>query len=310
MEGIDWSDIASILPAILSLVLLEGLLSADNALVLAVMVQHLPKHQQKRALRYGIWGAFFFRLIAVIFAYQLIQFWQLKLLGGMYLVFLAIKHFGGGHEEPSVGEVPKRRFGQGFWATVVNVELADIAFSIDSILAAVAMVEGLPEDLQRNQTLALGIIYVGGILGIVMMRLVAGGFLVILNKYPGLASGAYFLVGWIGLKLVGSGMHAAFHAADYQLTHELLPAITGGVESVATQADPVKDWRDLVPRWIRTLPWEIDDRLFWAGMALIVVASLLYRPRRRRRLDGEPGPLAEVVRTAEEGRSPGVGESA
>lgn len=296
MAGIGWSEIASILPAIVSLVLLEGLLSADNALVLAVMVQHLPKHQQKRALRYGIWGAFFFRLIAVIFAYQLIQFWQLKLLGGLYLVYLALKHFlggDGGHDEAGA---PRRRFGQGFWATVINVELADIAFSVDSILAAVAMVEGLPANLQRNQTLALGIIYVGGILGIVMMRMVAGMFLVLLNKYPGLAGGAYLLVGWIGLKLVGSGLHAAFHAADYRLTHELLPAFTAGIESVATQADPSKDWRDLLPGWVRTFPWEMDDRLFWAGMVAILVGSLLYRPRRAARTGAEAETVAEAAR--------------
>ncbi len=281
IEGIGWSEIQFILPAIVSLVLLEGLLSADNALVLAVMVQHLPKEQQKRALRYGIWGAFFFRLIAVIFAYQLIQYWQLKLLGGLYLIYLAAKHFtshsGDGEESGS----PKRRFGQSFWGTVVNVELADIAFSIDSILAAVAMVEGLPEPLQKNTVLALTIIYIGGILGIVMMRMVAGVFLVVLNKYPGLASGAYLLVGWIGLKLIGSGLHAAFHAADYRLTHELLPALTGGIESLATHVNPSKDWRDLIPTEIRRFPWEMPDWLFWVGMGSILLGSLLYRPRKR-----------------------------
>ena len=93
MWGITPTEIPSILVAVLTLVLLEGLLSADNALVLAVMVRHLPKHQQTRALRYGIWGAFVFRLIAVVFAYQLIQFWFLKVIGGAYLIYLTLKHF-------------------------------------------------------------------------------------------------------------------------------------------------------------------------------------------------------------------------
>lgn len=310
MGDISWLDVRYILPAVVSLVVLEGLLSADNALVLAVMVRHLPKHQQKRALRYGIWGAFIFRAIAVVFAYQLIQYWQIKLLGGVYLLYLAIKHVldGGSHGETheSTGTF-KARFGRGFWATVVNVELADIAFSIDSILAAVAMVEGLPERLQGNQTLALTIIYTGGILGIVMMRLVAGLFLVILNRYPGLASGAYVLVGWIGLKLIGGGIHSAFHGARYLISHELIPVFTGGLDVVANEGNPVKDWRDYVPRAMREFPWEMPDWLFWVGMFTILAVSLLYRPRRDRKVVS-PTPAAGPAVDLELSASPNVSE--
>ena len=138
MWGIVASDIPLILGTVVWLVLLEGLLSADNALVLAVMVRHLPQREQRHALRYGIWGAFIFRLIAVILSTQLMNFWQFQVVGGLYLLYLAVSHFlsGGGDEH----DQPRRlRFGSGFWATVVAVELADIAFSIDSIVAAVAM---------------------------------------------------------------------------------------------------------------------------------------------------------------------------
>jgi YkoY family integral membrane protein len=248
-------DLPTIALTIATLVLLEGLLSADNALVLAVMVQHLPAHQQKRALRYGIWGAFVFRAIAVVFAYQLTKYWQLKLLGGLYLVGLALKHFlthgGGGHD----GSERKKK-GGGFWWTVLNVELADIAFSVDSILAAVALVEALPPKLQANNTLALCIIYAGGVLGIIMMRLVAGMFLLLLNRYQGLASGAYVLVGWIGLKLLGSGIHSGIHNPRHGA------------------------WADQLPTWVRHFPWEMHDGLFWVGMALIAFASLAYRSDR------------------------------
>ena len=56
------------------LVLLEGLLSADNALVLAVMVRHLPKNQQRRVLFWGIWGAVGFRVLALLAASILLHF--------------------------------------------------------------------------------------------------------------------------------------------------------------------------------------------------------------------------------------------
>ena len=89
----DWSvalnvsDVISIVGAIFTLVLLEGLLSADNALVLAVMVRHLSHRLQTRALRYGIVGAFAFRLIAVVFSASLLDYWIFKVVGGFYLVF-------------------------------------------------------------------------------------------------------------------------------------------------------------------------------------------------------------------------------
>jgi YkoY family integral membrane protein len=281
MAGLSWTDLPAVGLAIAWLVLLEGLLSADNALVLAVMVRHLPKTQQKRALRYGIWGAFLFRAIAVAFAYQLIQFWQLKLLGGLYLVYLAAKHFLGGSAVESPHEAPRApRFGNGFWATVVNVELADIAFSIDSILAAVAMVEGLPQPLQENHTVALTIIYIGGVLGIIMMRLVAGVFLIVLNRYHGLAGGAYLLVAWIGLKLIGSGIHSGFHTPAVPALWQVIgPAFTCGLSEVASQALPPVDQQYWVPGWVRDLPWEMPDWFFWAGMVMIVIGSLFYRPR-------------------------------
>ncbi len=268
MWGIEAADLPSILLAVGSLVILEGLLSADNALVLAVMVRHLPdKNEQKRALRYGIWGAFVFRFIAILTASYLLRFWFLKVLGGAYLLFLSAKHLIFPHPEHHGDEVPKRRFGSGFWATVINVELADIAFSIDSILAALAMARGLPQHLQDHPMLTLGIVYLGGILGIIAMRFVAGFFLTLLDRFKGLAMGAYWLVAWIGLKLVGSGLHDAFNPKQYPLDI---------------------GWRASIPGPIKTFRWEMPDVMFWSGMGLIILVSLLYRPRKAGPVEAEP----------------------
>src|ERR671914_1812568 len=81
------------------LVVLEGLLSADNALVLAILVLGLPRHQQRKALRYGILGAFGFRFLATVFAAYMIGLAWVKLLGALYLLYLPIKHFSGGDAE-------------------------------------------------------------------------------------------------------------------------------------------------------------------------------------------------------------------
>src|SRR3954471_2574372 len=77
------------------LIALEGLLSADNAMVLAVLVLGLPKAQQRQALRYGIVGAFAFRSIATLLAVYLIRLAWVKLAGAGYLLYLTYHHFSG-----------------------------------------------------------------------------------------------------------------------------------------------------------------------------------------------------------------------
>ena len=201
MWGLAVNQIPMVGMTVLWLVFLEGLLSADNALVLAMMVRHLPKTEQKRALRYGIWGAFAFRLVAVMLASYLLALWYLKVAGGVYLLYLALAHVvtrrNGDDSKP-------RRVEKGFWFTVLLVELADIAFSIDSILAAVALAEEM-DGLTNNEKFAM--VVTGGILGIITMRFVAGYFISLLDRFKGLESGAYGLVAWIGLKLIASGLH-------------------------------------------------------------------------------------------------------
>ncbi|WZO97734.1 hypothetical protein EP7_004780 [Isosphaeraceae bacterium EP7] len=271
MWALTLPDIGVLAWTVLFLVILEGLLSADNALVLAVMVRHLPKEGQKHALRYGIIGAFAFRAIAVLFAASLLDYWFLKLFGGLYLLYLAIGHlFSGDHG--SEGGTASRP-GYGFWRTVFNVEVADIAFSIDSILAAVAMADGLREDLRDtvianilgfDLTIELAVVYAGGILGIITMRFVAGYFLILLERFAGLAAGAYVLVAWIGLKLVGEGIHTALHPTGLRGKHIDLPA---------------GDWRLGLPESVRNFAFEMPDWLFWGGMISILIASMLYRPK-------------------------------
>ncbi|MCE2937671.1 MAG: hypothetical protein LW819_00005, partial [Fimbriimonadaceae bacterium] len=124
------------LGAIGFLILLEGLLSADNALVLAIMVKHLPDKLQKKALLYGLGGAFVFRFLAIIFATFILNLWWLQLVGAAYLLWLPIKHFLNKAGEHSANPIKQR----GFWQTVIAVELTDIAFAVDSVLAAVGTV--------------------------------------------------------------------------------------------------------------------------------------------------------------------------
>ena len=188
------------LATIALLVALEGLLSADNAMVLAVLVLGLPKPEQRKALRYGIVGAFAFRILAILLAAYLIQVQIVMLIGAAYLLWLAIMHFRG-HADTAERRRPKRAQSwmglSAFWATVLKVELTDIVFAIDSILVAVAM------------SSKLWVIITGGILGVIAMRLVIGQLLVLVNRYPALVDGAFIIIGWVGIKLLLEYLHVA-----------------------------------------------------------------------------------------------------
>lgn len=192
----DWNNWLLI---IFNLVLIESLLSVDNAAVLATMVLDLPPHQRARALRYGIIGAYVFRGLSLIFATYLLQIWWLKPLGGLYLLYLAINYFYRKATPQSEDDALNKRASKlynytigwmgPFWATVVAVEIMDMAFSIDNVFAAVAFTNNIY------------LICIGVFIGILAIRFVAQWFIALLGRFPFLEASAFIVIGILGLKL-------------------------------------------------------------------------------------------------------------
>jgi YkoY family integral membrane protein len=181
-----------------NLVIIESLLSVDNAAVLATMVGDLPKEQRKKALQYGIFGAYIFRGLCILFASFLIKFWFLKPLGGLYLLYLAYNQFKArpAHDDEAIDKEKSWFYRHTigllgkFWATVALIELMDLAFSIDNVFAVVAFTDNL-------------ILICGGVfIGILAMRLVAQAFVLLMGKYPFLETAAFVVIGLLGLKLM------------------------------------------------------------------------------------------------------------
>jgi YkoY family integral membrane protein len=198
---VQWETAVTIVPSdfltIALLVLLEGLLSADNAMVLAVLALGLPREDRKKALRYGILGAFAFRSVALLFGLYLIGLSLVKLAGGLYLLYLPFRHFFGEHEGGGRGVAPAKPWLglSAFWATVVKVELTDIVFAVDSIVVAVAMSQ------------KAWVVLSGGVLGIIAMRLVIGQLLSVVERYPILVDGAFVIIAWVGFRLLVQYVH-------------------------------------------------------------------------------------------------------
>ena len=196
-------DIQAGLLIILNLIVIESLLSVDNAAVLATMVMDLPKHQREKALKYGIIGAYVFRGICLALAAWLVTIWWLKPLGGLYLLYLAFDYFRKKNAKKNEEEeqVDKSKswiyrstvglFGS-FWATVALVEVMDLAFSIDNVFAAVAFTDHIY------------LIYIGVFIGILAMRFVAQAFVKLMEKFTFLETVAFVVIGVLGVKLTSS----------------------------------------------------------------------------------------------------------
>jgi YkoY family integral membrane protein len=243
-QHLAWSD----LWVVGLLVVLEGVLSIDNALVLGLLAKRLPPRQRPRALTYGLFGAFVFRILAIGTASFLLQWTVVKLLGGGYLVYIAVKHLffesqeehGGSVVEGPEGDpalvdaatgrelspeqelleleervpvplpddvahpVPETRASVlAFWKTVFVIELTDIAFAVDSILAAIALVGSKPKHLPDEVAHPkLWVVVTGGMLGVALMRFAAVLFIRLLEKFPRFETAAYLLVTVIGGKLL------------------------------------------------------------------------------------------------------------
>ncbi len=197
------------------LAILEGILSVDNSLVLAILVRSLPKEQQKKALTYGIVGAFVFRILALIFAAYLIKLMIFKLIGGGYLIYIAMKHMFFFYKEDA--HRPGKAVSGNFWRTVGVVELTDIAFSIDSITTAVAMSDKLV------------IVWAGGILGIIFLRFVATAMIRLLEKLPKLEDLAYQLIFFIGIKLFLDAFHVEMEHGIFWMMMGVIMTLGGSL---------------------------------------------------------------------------------
>jgi len=251
------------------LVVLEGMLSIDNALVLGLLAKRLPKNEQAKALWYGLAGAFVFRFVAVLTASLLLRWTFAKFLGGAYLVYIAVRHLffeskeqenekivldaqghpilvgeetnepiGEAQEETEIRErVPvymtaetRKRLGlASFWPTVLIIELTDIAFAVDSILAAIAMVGSAPKGWPATAPHPkLWVVVLGGLIGLMLMRVAARWFIYLLERFPRFEVSAYLLVIVIGLKLLadwGFNSDWSFNTHDEQ--NQVVPTWIG-----------------------------------------------------------------------------------
>jgi YkoY family integral membrane protein len=241
--------------ALLVIIGLEGLLSADNALVMGVLVKNLPEKKRKKALFYGIVGAYVFRFAALFAISFVSNVWQVQALGALYLLYLGIKNVvkkDDAEQEDSDNNSKQIDGSQSLWKVILKVELTDIAFAIDSILAAVAIAVALPNtglpSFGGMDGGKFAVIFIGMAVGLAFIRFAANYVVKYMRKYPVIEKAAFIIVAWVGVKLL-----------------------------VHTLAHPDVQWGLITEEFTHSTWWKV---IFWGVMLLIVAVSIILARKR------------------------------
>jgi YkoY family integral membrane protein len=187
------------LPKLFFLAFLEIILSTDNAIVIGLLAARLPEKLRSKALYIGLVSAFFIRALTVILLSFFIKYRWVQILGAGYLLFLAGQYFVR-EKKPIPDDLQKRSL----WKAIALIELFDVIFAFDSILAAVAFVSSNnPQEFHSK----IWIVYVGGMIGLIGIRFAAHIFTKFISKFPNMERSAHLLIGWIGIKLIYELFH-------------------------------------------------------------------------------------------------------
>jgi len=175
---------------LLILIVLEAVLSADNAIALASIAKSVQDPEaQKKALNIGLIGAYILRVILILGATYVIEYWQFELLGALYLLWLVFNYFFLAEDEEEDPE--KRSLGfKSLWQVIPTIAITDLAFSLDSVTSAIAITEDT------------WLIIAGGTIGIIILRFLAGLFIRWLQEYTYLEDAGFITVGFVGLRLL------------------------------------------------------------------------------------------------------------
>jgi YkoY family integral membrane protein len=198
IESISASLSPSTLGILMSLIFLEIILSADNAMALAALVQHLQNSKKQNiALNCGLGLAFILRVALILSSTWIVQFWQFELLGSLYLLWLSSKYFWQRFRIKKLTFEPAETNNEGsnwLWRIIPAIALTDLAFSLDSVTTAVAL---------SSQAF---LILTGGIIGIIALRFLANFFVRWLTEFIYLEDAAYLTIFFVGMRLLSKAL--------------------------------------------------------------------------------------------------------
>jgi YkoY family integral membrane protein len=206
------------------LILLEAVLSADNAIALAAIVQglHDPKLEQQ-ALNWGLAVAFVLRILLILTATWVLKFPVVSIAGGLYLLWLAGNYVRTrGQEETDNAKTLTPA--ESIWQVIPMLALTDLAFSLDSITTAIAVAE------------ETWLVLLGGVIGIIALRFLAGLFIRWLEIYTHLQDAGYMTVVLVGVRLIIKAVKPELIPPEWVTTSLILLLFVWGFSKQNPQA--------------------------------------------------------------------------
>ena len=216
LDQVDsWSEILTLLPI---LIILELLLSADNAIALASLTKSLDTPLlRSKALNIGITISLLFRIFLILLSNILLKFIIIRIFAGLYLIYLFISNvFFRGESDIEDSENIETNNNFKFLKIVALLSFTDFAFSIDSITTAVAI---------SDQYI---LIILGAIIGVLALRFTSGIFLRLLEIFLRLETAGYIAILIVGIKLLLNTLIAETILPDYYFYIFILIAFTWG----------------------------------------------------------------------------------
>ena len=196
-------------------------LSADNAVAIAALVQDLePAELRNKALNWGLVAALVLRVLVIMLAAWVVRYPQVQLLGGLYLLWLALRHFQEQFRSDASDSATNRRE-LNLPNLIALIALTDLAFSLDSVTAAIAVTD------------RVWLVMLGGAMGIAMLRLLAGWVLVWMQKFENLQNAAYLVVMAVGLRLASKVLAPQLSPSEPMLLLAIMIFFTWGFSRVS-----------------------------------------------------------------------------
>lgn len=214
---IEWLNNPQTWTGLMQIVIADILLSGDNALVIALACRSLPAHQQKRAIIFGGAAAIGLRVMLTAVAVYLLTLPFLKVVGGLLLLWIAVKLL-----------LPEEEHGDGIqgggnmWGAIKTIVLADLVMSVDNVLAVAGAAHGDVALLVIGLLLSIPLIIYGSTM---ILKLIA--------RFPLIVTLGAAMLGYIGGEmLVGDVRTAPWIASHAPMLHTLVP-ILGAILVVA-----------------------------------------------------------------------------
>ena len=227
---------------LLILICLEALLSADNAIALAAISQNLKDSElQQQALNIGLFVAYILRILLILTATWIIQFWQFELLGAIYLLWLTFDYFTSTEDDADSHRLLDI---SSLWQAIPLIAVTDLAFSLDSVTTAIAIAD------------KIWLIILGGTIGVITLRFLAGLFIRWLEEYKYLEDAGFITVGLVGLRLLIRVVHSDWVPPEWAMVSIIFVLFFWGFsERNEISENPVSQEED-VANLVKTPPQE------------------------------------------------------